>query len=162
MTDYLAMLRQRLHPQKGGSVSFIRPRGRPFCRAEVGSVSFVTDPGICFCWGEGVAQLNSTRPPENIPPRRWVQFINDCNQFLKIWATQANALGWEALDLFGCDSVKPYSRVDRQGLVWILNGRRVIAMTAEAATIEGAGSSRLAYRRERKNDRILAWKLQCF
>ena len=159
MTDYLALLRQRLHPPKGGSVSFVSYSGKSFCQTGNGSVSFVTDPPICFCWGEGIAKLDPTQPPENVPPRRWAQFVNDCNRFLRVWTSQATALGWEPLDLFGCDPVKPYSRIDKQGLVWLLNGRRVIALTVETATIEGAGGSRLTYRKVRDKGSALAWEL---
>ena len=162
MTDYLAMLRKRLHPQKEGFVTFGTNPDKALRRVEVSSGTFGTDHSRRFCWAEGLARLDPTQPPENVLPRRWVQFINDCHRFVRTWAPQATALGWEPLDLIGCDALKPYSRVDRQGLLWLLNGRRVIAMTAEAATIEGAGGGRLAYRRESKNGRILAWELLCF
>jgi hypothetical protein len=93
--------------------------------------------------------------------RRWRQFIDDCGIFLDgAWASRAAALGWGPLDLFGCDRFKPFARIDWQGLLWLLNGRRLVALTADSATIETASGGRLTYRRVPWNEgQVPAWEL---
>ena len=54
-------------------------------------------------WVEGVARLDYFRPPSDMPPHRWRQFVDDCTSFLNSpWAERAAALGWIAMTLFGC------------------------------------------------------------
>jgi hypothetical protein len=82
------------------------------------------DGGAPRAWAEGFARLDRARPPDDMPHWRWLRFIDDCGRFLDGgWAAQAAALGWGAADLFGCDRYKPFVRVDRMGLLWLLNGR---------------------------------------
>jgi hypothetical protein len=57
-------------------------------------------------WIEGVARLGYHRPPIDIPPHRWRQFLGDCNNFLtsaENWAERAARLGLDALALFAGD-----------------------------------------------------------
>src|SRR6516165_10371001 len=71
------------------------------------------------------------------PEDRWRQAIVDATAFTPKWATQAQAFGWTARDLFGLPDVpdrprasyQRLSRYDRTGLVWLLKGRRVIELT---------------------------------
>ncbi len=73
-----------------------------------------------------------------------------------VW-TEA-ALGWTARDLLGLapvpddrhPSYERLSRYDQTGLVWLLSGRPVIALTERTAAIETATGSVTVYRRERK------------
>jgi hypothetical protein len=37
-------------------------------------------------------------------------------------------LGSGPLDLFGCDSERPFARHDRKGLLWLLNGGKIIEL----------------------------------
>ena len=70
---------------------------------------------------EALARLDPVRPPCDIPPKRWLCFIDDCGQFLDNgWADRATVIGWRPFDLFGCDRYKPYARIDRGGLLWSL------------------------------------------
>lgn len=48
------------------------------------------------------------------------------------WATQALALGWHPLELFGC-AVDAMGDNDRLGLAASLSGRRVLSITADHA-----------------------------
>jgi hypothetical protein len=50
---------------------------------------------------------------------------------LQGWAAKALRLGWSALDLFGCHERVPFARINRQGLLWLLNDRRLVAPTVE-------------------------------
>jgi hypothetical protein len=55
---------------------------------------------------------------------------------------------------------RPWARIDQAGLLWLTAGRRLVALTADSATIETASRGRLTYRRV-PNDpgRVLVWFL---
>jgi len=96
-------------------------------------------------------QLDPDRPPGDVPPRRWAQFIADARAFCASgFAEQAKALGWTNADLFGCDDERPFARIDCLGLIWLLNGDRLLALTADAAVIETKGGSRLTFRKRER------------
>jgi hypothetical protein len=119
------------------------------------------DGGAPREWAEGFTLLDRARPPDHVPQRRWLRFIDDCGAFLDgSWPAKAVALGWGAPDLFGCDRHKPFVRVDRLGLLWLLNGRTIVAITADSATIATSNSGRLNYRRAPDcPGRVVAWSL---
>jgi hypothetical protein len=80
-------------------------------------------------WAEALGRLDPARPPADVPDARWRTFIHDCAVFLDSgWAGRAAALGWVPSDLFGCDRAKPFARVSRQGLLWLINGRPLLAL----------------------------------
>jgi len=88
-------------------------------------------------------------PLTGMPDRRWQQFEADAEVFIRDFGATAAALGWDATDLFGHDSVAPWQRVDRLGLVWLLDGRAVIALSDRAASILAAGGGALTFSRRR-------------
>ena len=77
----------------------------------------------------------SVRPPD--PVGRGSDFL----------AEQAKALGWTDGDLFGCGPVRPVGSIDPAGLVWLLDGDRIVALTADMAVIESQPRARYVYRR---------------
>jgi hypothetical protein len=96
------------------------------------------------------------RCPDYVEEQRWRQCIADAEGFLTQWGEQAAALGWTEGDLFGLHeppaepppSYQRLSRRDRIGLVWLLQGAPVVALTADAAAVETADrTSRLMYYR---------------
>jgi hypothetical protein len=105
-----------------------------------------------------VLALLEARRPELVPVDRWQQAVADGRHFLAHWGEQAEALNWTARDLFGLHqpAEKPHpsysrlSRYDETGLVWLLQGRRVLALTEATAAIQGATSAVTIYRRFRK------------
>jgi hypothetical protein len=113
-------------------------------------------------WAEGFARLDPDRPPADVPPRRWLQFVDDVGRFLDSrLAQQAAALGWGPFDLFGCDRDRPFARIDQAGLLWLPNGNRLVALSAEAAAVETRTGERLTYRRKRiEVGCVLAWELE--
>jgi hypothetical protein len=97
-----------------------------------------------------------SRCPDFVPVCRWQQAVADGKTFLARWGDQADALGWTAKDLFGLLTVpghaKPsfnrLSRYDETGLVWLLDGRRVVALTEGTAAIQNPASGPVTmYRR---------------
>jgi len=114
-------------------------------------------------WAEALARLDRANPPRDVPLARWQQFINDCGRFLdQGWANRAEALGWGPFELFGCDRKRPLARYDHMGLLWIIQGGRLVALTADTATIDDTRTGSLqTYRRVPIDlDRaVLAWEL---
>jgi hypothetical protein len=112
-------------------------------------------------WAEGYARLDPNRPPGDVPAKRWLQFVDDVGRFLDSdFEAVATALGWGALDLFGCDRDRPFARIDRAGLLWLMHGDKLIALSENTATIETETGKRQTYRRTpAEPGRVLAWEL---
>jgi hypothetical protein len=119
------------------------------------------DGGAPRAWAEALTRLDPARPPCDMPFIRWLRFIDDCGRFLDDgWAACAEGLGWGPLDLFGCDRTKPFARINRAGLLWLLNGRRLLALAADTAAIATASGGYLTFRRRfREPGGVLAWEL---
>jgi hypothetical protein len=107
-------------------------------------------------WREQLAALDPARPPLPLSPDRWRQIIDDADRFLTQWGGPAAALGWTELELFG---VSPgfTRRLDRDGLLYALAGRSVVAMTAEAATIDAGGGKVTRYYRMDRSGAVTWW-----
>jgi hypothetical protein len=119
------------------------------------------DGGAPRVWAEALARLNPASPPCDIPPMRWLRFIDDCGRFLdEGWAARAEALGWGPLDLFGCNRDKPFARISQAGLLWLLECRKLLALTADTAAIATHSGGKLTYyRRQLEAGGVLAWEL---
>jgi hypothetical protein len=112
---------------------------------------------VSFPFGEVLNQLKRCCP-DYVDPDRWQQVIQDATCFLPKWGQQAEALGWTADELFGLHSpsAKPHptycrlSRYDATGLLWLLQGRPVVALTDTTATIGTPSGGTLTYRKHRK------------
>jgi hypothetical protein len=96
------------------------------------------------------------KPPALVPVQRWQQAVEDGKRFLAKWGEQAQALGWSSADLFGLHEIptKPHpsysrlSRYDCTGLIWLLEGRPVVALTETTATIRNSKTGNVTvYRR---------------
>jgi hypothetical protein len=82
------------------------------------------------------------------PSAFWDQALVDARQaFLQGWVRQAAALGWSAVDLFSILPMAPADRLDCMGLVPLLRGRAILAVTDDAALIDAGGGARLTFRR---------------
>jgi hypothetical protein len=103
-------------------------------------------------------------PPRTYPAKAWQQLITDADRFLDCWAQQAAALGWPGWELFGCHRRVPFGRVQGMGLVLLLRGRELLALTADEALIRMASGTRQTYRRKPRDplcpaERGLVWQL---
>src|SRR5262249_48699619 len=99
-----------------------------------------------------------TRCPDLVPVGRWQQAVEDGRRFLTQWGGQAEVIGWTARDLFGlhqppADAHPSYSRLsrcDETGLIWLLAGRPVVALTATTAAIRSPSGNVTIYRKLNK------------
>ena len=95
--------------------------------------------------------------PAHVPEDRWYQAIVDATAFTSKWGAQAQVFGWTDRELFGLSDVpdrprpkyQRLSRYDQTGLVWLLQGRRVVELTKDKAVIETATGT-VSYRRYNK------------
>ena len=63
--------------------------------------------------------------------------MDDCTDFVSSsWAERATALGWDAVSLFGCRRNHPLSYLGSAGLLWNLNGCRLIELHRDWAVID--------------------------
>jgi len=123
---------------------------------------FEHDGKITRTWAEGYARLHPDHPLADVPPKRWQQFIDDMGRFLDGgWAEKATVLGWGPLDLFGCDREQPLARIDHAGLLWLLNGDRLVEIDHHRAVIERRTGSRQVFRRRpvAVGEVVLTWEL---
>jgi hypothetical protein len=125
-------------------------------------VGFVSTQGVVFSnfaarYSRTMAALES-RCPYLVPVDRWQLAVEDGQRFLARWGAQAEALGWTAGDLFGLHRPpkKPHpsysrlSRYDEAGLIWLLQGREVVALTDATAAIQTSTGVITTYRRFNK------------
>jgi hypothetical protein len=111
-----------------------RPRFGPLCR-----------------FGRALQALEK-HCPANVEPADWRQAVADGRRFLATWGEQAAALGWTARELFGLPTpperpAASRSIYERTGLAWLLQGRPVVALTAETAAIQTGSGGILTYRK---------------
>jgi hypothetical protein len=120
------------------------------------------DGGAPKAWAEALVRLNPSSPPADVPLRRWLAFVDDCARFVDGgWAERAAACGWGPLDLFGCDRERPFVRIDRMGLLWLLSGGAVIELHRDHAIIATTGGARQTFRRRPVDIGcvVFAWEL---
>jgi hypothetical protein len=134
--------------------------------SKAGGISRIHEIGGVAIWIDGIAILNPNRLAAGIPPLRWRQFIDDCKAFLdpaKGWAEGAYEKGWCTLGLFGCHPSQPLAYRGIAGLLWSVNGGRVIELHHGWAVIEHVdnGSRRtFDQRRPRQANLTLPWWLR--
>ena len=98
------------------------------------------------------------RCPDYVDADVWRQAITDGRRFVGLWGIQAVALGWTPRDLFGLHrppdrpaaNYQRLGRYDETGLVWLLQGRRVVTLTDTTAAIQTPMGAILTYRRHYK------------
>jgi hypothetical protein len=115
-------------------------------------------------WADGVARLREMSPPRSYPTHIWQQLIVDAERFLENWAPQAAALGWPTWEVFGCCGHAPWGRIQGMGLVLLLRGDEIAALTASEAVIRTRTGAHQTYRRKpcdplHPAERCFLWEL---
>lgn len=130
-------------------------------RMERAALASSTAGAIPEEWRQGWAALQVARPPAGFDARRWAEVIDDGGRFLDCWGPQAAALGWTAREVFGAHPGAPERRHDCRGLVLLLTGLRVVAITAESATIQvRPGVTQRAFRHTTSPEAVPLWALE--
>jgi len=144
------------------SPSLQRRAGERWSKSAAGClVNIAHESEVPRVWAEGLAQLDRDRPPGDVPLLRWRRFIDDAMLFLDShFCTIAATFGWAAQDLFGCDPDRPFARIDQAGLLWLLDGARLLAFTHITAVIETRAGGHQVWRRKPGDPaQVLAWEL---
>jgi len=114
-------------------------------------------------WAAGVARLRAAPPPPNYPQHAWQQLIVDAERFLDGWGLQAARLGWVGWELFGCCRHARWHRLDGMGLVLLVRGKEIAALTQAEAVIRTQTGAHQTYRRKPSDplhpaERCLVWE----
>ncbi len=148
------------------SVSFVSMSNRqvqaPVARPPARPAVVAVPNDVPAHWVQGVADLMLAPRHPDWPQQRWAILQQDARQFLREWAAQAHRLGWDGLDLFGVHRSRPIARVDCVGLVPLLRGRAVLALTDDSAAIKAASGGSLTFckRAAPPTERCLVWERQ--
>ena len=126
------------------------------------AVLLVVPDGVPEEWVQGVCDLMVMPPHADWKKDDWHTLQDDALRFIREWASQARRLGWEALDLFGVHPTAPTARFDCMGLVPLLRGRVVLALTDDSAAIKAASGGSLTFRKRAvmPAERCLVWERQ--
>jgi hypothetical protein len=132
--------------------------------SHAGSQGGAARTGIPTEWLEGALRLATMSPPRTYPAQAWQQLILDGEWFLDGWAPQTARLGWLTWELFGCHRRAPWGRIQGMGLLLLLRGDEIAALTATEAVIRTVSGARQIYRRKPHDplhpaERCLVWEL---
>jgi hypothetical protein len=113
------------------------------------------DPGA---YASALAALRA-KCPAYVPEDCWRQAIVDATTFVTEWGAQAQVFGWTARELFGLHPVPEQpaahyarlARLDNTGLIWLLHGRPVTALTATDAAMRCHSGATLTYCKQNKS-----------
>lgn len=104
-------------------------------------------------------------PPRDVPAARWRCLLEDSRRFLADdpgWALLALDLGWTPAQLWGANAIKPYARVDQQGLLWLINRARIDDLGDGYCVLLNGTGTRTIYRARRPalDEISLPWELK--
>ena len=106
-------------------------------------------------WHAILAGLKRRGPADWLSHPQWRGLLSDAENFLTRWGSAAHLLGWTALDLFGVHPIAPAARFDVMGLIPILNGAEVLALTSQTATMRRVSGAVLTFHRPRSGEAVL-------
>jgi hypothetical protein len=98
-------------------------------------------------WHAVLDEIKGSTPVEGFGDARWQSLVDDMGIFLPRWGEAAHLLGWTALDLFGVHPAAPAVRFDVMGLLPLLHGDSVVALTTDEARIRRPSRAILTFRR---------------
>jgi hypothetical protein len=151
-----SMLVKALTCHKGSIVSLLREcdEARSLSGADRKQGCRTALPGQ---WADGFAALAVGPPLDGYTPKEWHQLIEDAEHFLDDWAQEAARQGWSVLDAFGVHVRAPAARYDGMGLVPLIRGGKIVALTGDHATIRMPSGSELTVLRRPLQDAVPIW-----
>ena len=106
-------------------------------------------------WHAILAALKRRGSADWLSHSQWLGLLSDAENFLTRWGSAAHLLGWTALDLFGVHPIAPAARFDVMGLIPILNGAEVLALTSQTATMRRVSGAVLTFHRPKYGEAVL-------
>ena len=106
-------------------------------------------------WHAILAGLKRRGPADWLSHDQWRGLLSDAENFLTRWGSAAHLLGWTALDLFGVHPIAPAARFDVMGLIPILKGAEVLALTSQTATMRRLSGAVLSFHRPKYGEAVL-------
>lgn len=127
-----------------------------------GTVSTVsTVSGFPLPWADGLAVMERMDAPDWMREDQWDHIVRTALGLSRDWGVQALAMGWDTLDLFGCNPEPWAGRIDRDGLSLSLSGWRgpitVRAITATAITMEADHGQVVRFYRHQRSGAVPMW-----
>jgi hypothetical protein len=113
--------------------------------------------GLPSEWHAILAELKEREGPDWMSPDRWEMLMHDAGRFLDRSSSTAGAMGWTTLDLIGVHPTRPAVRFDVMGLLLLIQGGGVVALTAESATIRRPSGALLRFPRPAAGG-VLLWE----
>jgi hypothetical protein len=152
--DYLDIIDKALAAREGRDISDISDKTYTESCSVPGLHNSQSDFRRLSRFGRTLRTLES-RCPAHVEVEAWKQAVDDARRFVAQWGDKAERFGWTARDLFGLAPPpdKPgatyhrLGRCDLTGLVWLLHGRPVVALTERSAAIRGSSGATLTYYR---------------
>jgi hypothetical protein len=86
--------------------------------------------------------------------------IDDAGRFLDRWAAKAAALGWDTASVFGVHADMPIERFDCAGLVWLLSGNEIEAISPSVVRIRTRRGAVQIYDRRPQSASVPLWELR--
>jgi len=83
----------------------------------------------------------------------------DCAALLDQHGAKMRRLGWSAEEACGIHPTSPWAAIHCYGLGPLLDGRKVVDLTATGATIEHAGGVRLTFARRPMPGVVAIWSV---
>ncbi len=119
-------------------------------------------PGMSEAWTQGICDLLALPCPASCSAERWETLREDAYHFLRDWAARAHELGWTATGLFGAHPERPLERFDYTGLIFVLNGAAIVALSDTEAVIEKPNGARLTFRKrgQAPDETCFVWNLK--
>jgi hypothetical protein len=116
-------------------------------------------------WIDGIARLADMPAPAKFPATSWAKVVADANEFLETCAATAHRLGWQDWELFGCHRQARWHRIQGLGLVPLLQGKTLVALTSTEAAVRTRTGAMQTFRRKQSDplypaERCLIWELR--
>jgi len=107
----------------------------------------------------GMAALRAMSVPHGLDRAAWRCVVDDAGRLIaEGWAEEALALGWTAIDLFGCE---PLGSDDdyRNGLSAWLQGRPLVLLDADSAIVRVDERRSIFNRKRDRAGTVLLWEM---
>lgn len=122
------------------------PETADFCGSQTDFGGAVAAVASVATWMDRIERMSRTEDRPRMYHGDWRMVIRDAVAFVNQWGEDAIRAGWSTLDVFGTNPEPTARRIDRLGLVTMLDRRLVQSLDSETAVI-GSGRSATVFRR---------------